>query len=72
MKKKKGIDLDFKKDFGPKVESGCVIEGSQKVLNGTDPFFQDSDILRFLNGRKFIINDVVEDLYYHLEWRQTN
>lgn len=72
LKKRKGIDLDVLKDFGPRVPNGYVVEGSSKVLNGRDPFLRDSDILRFLYGRKFVINDIIDDLYYHLEWRQTN
>ena len=72
LKKRKGIDLDVLKDFGPRVANGCVVEGSSKVENGRDPFLGDSDILRYLYGRKFIMDDVIDALYYHLEWRQTN
>lgn len=49
-----------------------MIEGENKVVNGRDHFLTDKDILRFVNGRDYDLNAIINDLYYHLEWRQTN
>lgn len=46
-----------------------MVEGSQKVENGRDEFFDDSIILRFCNGRKWNMELILKDLVYHLEWR---
>lgn len=49
-----------------------MIEGAEQVFDGRDPFFTDMDILRMINGRRFDMNRIINDLYYHLQWRQTN
>lgn len=32
----------------------------------------DSQILRFCNGRRFQLESIIQDLYYHFCWRQNN
>ena len=75
MKQKHGIDLDKKKAFGPRTKSGAWIEGDSmnKIeQDGTDLWFSDQNILRFIIAREYRLDDIVNDLKSHLEWRQIN
>ena len=69
IKQDYGIDLDKLKDYGPRAENGIVVPGTQKVLDGRDQLFGDSNILRFCVSRAFDMSRVVPDLMSHLEWR---
>ena len=55
MIKQKGIDLDKLKEFGPRGPTETVVEGTEEVVEGRDPFFTDMDILRMINGRNYNI-----------------
>ena len=41
-------------------------------MDGKDVLMDDSDILRFCVGRHFVIEHIIPDIKYHLQWRQTN
>jgi hypothetical protein len=66
---KHNIDLNFYKPFGPVTATGLTDEKTQKVVNGRDGFFMDSCILRFCNGRRFNMDSIITDMYYHFCWR---
>jgi len=42
------VDLDIKKNFGPRVEDNRVVPGTSKILNGRDIHFRDAEIIRIL------------------------
>ena len=51
LKEKHGIDLNIKKDFGPRNEDSICIVPTGEVENGSDFHLKDSDILRMLVTR---------------------
>lgn len=71
IKKQYKIDLDVKKDYGPRTATGFVKEGENKVVNGSDADYRDTLILRFCYGRNWKLDDIVKSLKYHFEWRQS-
>ena len=66
------IDLNIVKPFGPASANGATDENTQTVINGRDGFMTDTQIARFCNGRSFIMDKIIVDMYYHLCWRQNN
>jgi len=71
MKDKYAIDVDIKKEYGPKDPKGFYYEGTRDVVSGADRDFQIADIVRYMYGRRFNKNDICTSLKNHLEWRQT-
>ena len=49
---KKGVDLSKRKSFGPRTASGIVNYDNGELVDGSDPWFDDEYILRFITGRK--------------------
>lgn len=72
MLKEKGIDLNLKKAYGPRIKGGKVVIGTSEVVKGTDTMFNDHDILKFIVAREWNLEVIIDHLYNHLEWRQTN
>jgi len=70
----KGIDLRKKKTFGPRTASGAVAYGATEVVDGSDPWLQDHNILRIIAARKsnWDVEKFANELYRHMEWRQCN
>ena len=72
LKNQTGIDLSQYKNFGPRVKDNICIPGTSKIINGRDIHLRDDIILRILHARGFDMKLVIENMKYHLEWRQTN
>jgi len=72
LKSKHGIDLDKPKDYGPRDESSMCKRGTMDIVSGRDFDLRDSELIRFCVCRQFKLDNIIPDLLYHLEWRQTN
>ena len=72
MLRQKGLDLTRQKPYGPRWPGGAVKDGQQQVTNGADLMMTDYMILRFIIAREWNMENIVKDIYRHLEWRQTN
>lgn len=72
MRKRFNIDLDKKKAYGPRVVGSEFVPSTHPVVDGTDIRFGDNIILRYIVGRNWELDKIVNDLYTHLEWRQIN
>lgn len=73
MRDQHGIDLGvLRDDYGPADPESVVVEGKEKAKTGRDFHFRESDILRLCVARHYVVDDVVPDLLYHMQWRQTN
>ena len=75
MKEEHGIDFDKERKFS-KLQLNPQEKGDQPLtqndLQIVDPLINDGVLLRFLVSRQFDFNLVKQDLYDHLEWRQTH
>lgn len=69
MKEVHGIDLNVRKEFGPRAPDSIVVRGAEKPQDGMDYHFTDQNLLRFLVTRQFKVNLAISDLLYHLQWR---
>jgi hypothetical protein len=68
-----GIDISISKnEYGPREPNGCVIEGNSEIRQGRDYHLTESDLLRFSVARHFNMEAILNELKYHLQWRQTN
>ena len=56
MKLLHNIDMESRKDFGPRTDNSYVRQGTSEILPGTDFHFSDQLVLRFLVARNFNIN----------------
>lgn len=56
MKEKYNIDMETKKEFGPRTADSYVIPGSNEILPGVDFHFSDQLLLRYLTARNFDVN----------------
>jgi len=64
MKDKHNIDLDQKKEFGPRTPDSYVKPGTNEIVQGVDFHFTDQLLLRYLTARNFDVNQASELLMY--------
>ena len=64
MKEKHNIDLDSKKEFGPRTPDSYVKPGTSDIVPGIDFHFTDQLLLRYLTARNFDVNQASELLLY--------
>lgn len=72
MKTEYNVDLDSRKEFGPRTPDSYVKPGTSDIVPGVDFHFSDQLLLRYLTARNFNVKQASELLLYQLEWRQTN
>ena len=72
LKKRHNIDFDKLKPFGPRKSDGVVEEMSVNMTNGRDINMDDYKILQLLHAKCWKMDDIIHDLYTHMEWRETN
>ena len=64
MKEKYNIDLESKKEFGPRTPDSYVKPGTSDILPGIDFHFTDQLLLRYLTARNFDVAQASELLLY--------
>jgi hypothetical protein len=72
LRTKHGVDLDLRKPFGPRAPDSTVTEGTQTIVSGADPLWDETMLLKYIVAYKFEMTNIVSNLLYHFEWRQTN
>lgn len=71
LRKNHNIDLDVIKPFGPRNPNSVVIEGTNPIVSGRDPNWREYKLLKYIVAYKFNMPNIIKNLVYHLEWRQT-
>lgn len=69
MLEEHGVDMNGKKEFGPRTPDCYCYPGTSKILPGTDYFYNDSMTLKYLVSQNFDLKKASTHLLYQLEWR---
>jgi hypothetical protein len=72
LRKNHNVDLDVIKPFGPRMPNSIVTEGESPVVSGRDPLWEDFMLLRMIVAYKFDMPNIIKNIMFHFEWRQTN